>query len=82
MMAGMKQVTDWMWRTDDGVHGVSLDVKAGTLTWHDLLGCHCYDLDGVEQDVSAFLEEGPPPTAGWPPDEIRAEMEAALAEWR
>lgn len=71
--------TSWMWQDEasGGVMGAIVDLDEGTIEWMDQPGCACGDSANT-QTISDFLQRGP---KSFPvPEDVEAEMKAALAE--
>lgn len=68
--------TSWMWRQDDGeIWGLTLNLEKQTLEWFDGIGCACGD-SFAEQSIEDFRRRGA--HYGSPPDDVLAEVRAAL----
>jgi hypothetical protein len=68
----------WLWADENGgTQGVTVDYPHGKLLWYDNPGCACGD-STHEQTIADFLQKGA--RYAEPPDDIVAEMRAALAE--
>lgn len=77
-MSGARQKTAWMWLANEQLRGLFWEVEQGVLTWVWQAGCHCADEDEIVQSVEAFRNEGPPPLMEPIPDDVAAEIEAAV----
>jgi hypothetical protein len=64
-------VTSWMWKQDEEIWGLNLNVKKQTLAWMDGIGCACGD-SFAEQSLDDFLAQGP--RFGNPPDDVVEEV--------
>ncbi len=71
----MKSQFMWQDESSGGVQGAIIDHEAGMIQWLDQPGCACGD-DAQWQSISEFLAKGAFYLA--PPDDILAEMRAAL----
>jgi hypothetical protein len=78
-MTGKATATSWMWPHDDGVQGVMLNPRTNRLSWFDNPGCACGD-SAQEQTIEDFLKNGA--LYGSPPEDVVAEMRAALKSLR
>ncbi len=77
-MSNVKQKTAWMWLSGDALRGLSFDRDDGALTWIWQAGCHCADEDEIRQTVEEFQRNGAPSLVGPLPDDVAAEVRAAL----
>lgn len=73
-----KLTTSWMWLDDGEMRGLSVDVPAGVLHWHDQIGCNCAGEDFMTQTVQEFRQSGCPPLIGDLPIDVRPELEQVL----
>lgn len=73
--------TAWMWLSGADLRGLSIDREEGTLTWIWQAGCHCADEDEIVQSVQQFQANGAPSLIGLLPEDVAAEVRAALASF-
>ena len=73
--------TSWMWRSDDEVYGLFIDLESGILKWYDEIGCACEDEDmSIEQTAVSFQNSGIPAGIRFVPDDILLEIEQTLSK--
>lgn len=64
-------ITSWMWKQDEEIWGLTLNVKKQVLAWMDGIGCACGD-SFAEQTLTDFIEKGP--RFGNPPADVVEEV--------
>ena len=74
-MAEKPLTTSWMWKQDEEIWGLTLNVDEQKIEWFDGVGCACGD-SFAEQTIPDFLKKGA--RYGDPPDDILAELRESL----
>lgn len=54
----MTQTTAWMWASDFGSSGMTLDFENNRLEWFEGISCACGDTP-FKQTIEQFLKKGP-----------------------
>ncbi|MCU0497375.1 MAG: hypothetical protein MUF87_08500 [Anaerolineae bacterium] len=49
--------TSWIWKANDGINGLKINVERGLLEWFDEIGCACGDSTDT-QSYTDFLAKG------------------------
>lgn len=71
--------TSWIWGDDSGgTQGATADLDTKTIMWFEAPGCACGGADDA-QPIADFLERGSRFVT--PPDDVLAEMRAALSDY-
>lgn len=69
--------TSWIWQEGDYTRALNLDADKGVLLWHEDLPGFCA-FAPREQALADFIENGPA-RFGSPPDDVLAEVQAAVS---